>query len=398
MARIAYVCADAGVPVFGTKGASVHVQEIVRAFGRMGHDITLFAARRGGEPADDLREVPVHSIPAPPKGDPAMRERAALADNRSLRRALARHGSFDVVYERYSLWSHAGMEFARREGLPGLLEVNAPLVLEQARHRTLVHRAAAERVAQRVFAAATALIAVSPGVTTYLRNACPAAVDRIHTIPNGVDPARFPAERFERRPGADSNGPFTIGFLGTLKPWHGLDVLMDAFVRLHAETPDIRLLVVGDGPQRESIESAAIRHGLTSAVHLTGAVAPSQVPDWLYRMDVAVAPYPGLADFYFSPLKIHEYMAAALPVVTSRVGDLDRVVEHGVTGLLYNPDDPFALAAALRQLQHDPRLRQRLGAAGRRNVLRHHGWDAVAAGILRLTNQEPQRNSEACTA
>lgn len=398
MTRIAYVCADAGVPVFGTKGASVHVQEIVRAFGRMGHDVTLFTARRGGEPPDDLREVPVRSLPAPPKSDPAMRERATLAANRSLRRALNRYGSFDVVYERYSLWSHAGMEFARREGLPGLLEVNAPLVLEQARHRTLVHRATAERVAQRVFAGSTALIAVSPGVATYLRNACPAAVDRIHVIPNGVDPARFPAERFDQPPEAGSNGPFTIGFLGTLKPWHGLDVLMDAFVRLHAETPDIRLLVVGDGPQRESIEATAMRYGITSALQLTGAVTPAQVPDWLFRMDVAVAPYPASSDFYFSPLKIHEYMAAALPVVTSRVGDLDRVVEHGVTGLLYDPDDPFALAAVLRQLQHDPRLRQKLGAAGRSNVLRQHAWDAVAAGILRLTHQEPERNSEACTA
>lgn len=398
MTRIAYVCADPGVPVFGTKGASVHVQEIVRAFGRLGYDVTLFAARRGGEPPTDLRGVPVESLPAPPKGDPAVRERAALATNRALRRTLARHGPFRVIYERYSLWSHAGMEFARREGLPGLLEVNAPLIREQARHRTLVHGAAAERVADRVFAAATALIAVSPGVATYLENTCPAAVGRIHVISNGVDPSRFPTERFERRPEADKHAPFTIGFLGTLKPWHGLDVLMDAFARLHAETPDIRLLVVGDGPERESIEAAAVRHGVASAVRLTGAVTPSQVPDWLYRMDVAVAPYPASSDFYFSPLKIHEYMAAALPVVTSRVRDLDRVVEQGVTGLLYTPGDPVALAAVLRRLQRDPGLCRRLGAAGREKVLRQHGWDSVAARILQLIDREPQHHREVCTA
>lgn len=393
MPRIAYVCTDPGVPVFGSKGASVHVQEVVRAFGRMGTDVTLFAARRGGEPPADLREITVHSLTAPPKDEPAVRERAALAANRALRAALTEYGPFDLVYERYALWSHAGMEYARAAGVPGILEVNAPLIQEQARHRTLIHRAAAERVAERVFAAAHALVAVSPGVAAYLQR-FPATVGRVHVIPNGVDPQRFSAGRFARRPAEGGDATFTIGFLGTLKPWHGLDVLMTAFARLHAETSNVRLLIVGDGPERESIETAIARHGLASVVQLTGAVSPSEVPDWLRRMDVAVAPYPDLAEFYFSPLKIHEYMAAALPVVASRVGDLDRVVEHGVTGLLHTPGDPAALAATLWQLSRDPELCRKLGSTGRERVLRRHSWDAVVARILRLAGRERQPERE----
>jgi glycosyltransferase involved in cell wall biosynthesis len=101
-------------------------------------------------------------------------------------------------------------------------------------------------------------------------------------------------------------------------------------------------------------------------------------------MDAAVAPYPALANFYFSPLKVYEYLAAGLPVVASRLGQLERLVEHGVTGLLVPPENAAALADALERLQGDGALRARLGQAARARVLRDHTWDAVVRRILRL--------------
>ena len=135
--RIAYICADMGVPVFGRKGSSIHVQEIIRAFIRQGARVELFATRfDGGRPAG-FDGVVIHRLPVPPKNsDGAARERAALEANRTLMDLLKREGSFDIVYERYSLWSYAGMEYARDIGMTGVLEVNAPLIEEQAQHRT----------------------------------------------------------------------------------------------------------------------------------------------------------------------------------------------------------------------------------------------------------------------
>src|SRR5258705_550398 len=77
-------------------------------------------------------------------------------------------GPFDLVYERYSLWSFAGMEYARAAKTKGLLEVNAPLIEEQAEHRGLVDRSGAERVAAQVLESASALLAVSEEVARYL--------------------------------------------------------------------------------------------------------------------------------------------------------------------------------------------------------------------------------------
>ncbi|MBF8301230.1 MAG: glycosyl transferase group 1, partial [Acidobacteria bacterium] len=145
--RVAYVCADPGVPAFGTKGSSVHLQEVVRALVRQGVTIELFVANQGGSPPRDLQAVGVQVLPIPKAADAADRERAALAANTELAARLASTGPYDCVYERYSLWSFAGMSFARRVGVPGLLEVNAPLIEEQAVHRSLVDRRAAEWVA-----------------------------------------------------------------------------------------------------------------------------------------------------------------------------------------------------------------------------------------------------------
>ncbi|MEY6432459.1 glycosyltransferase family 4 protein [Thioalkalicoccus limnaeus] len=393
MWRVAYVCADPGVPVFGTKGASIHVQEVVRALRRAGAEVTLFATRVGGAPPADLRGIAVQLLPGLPSGEPAVREQAALAANQALRAALTARGPFDLIYERYALWSHAGMDHAREAGTPGLLEVNAPLIEEQARHRALVHRDAAERVAARAFTAADALVAVSTGVAAYLAT-YPGLERRIHMIPNGVDPLRFPAARFARRPPAREDGTFTVGFVGTLKPWHGLEILMDAFARLHARHPDCRLLIVGEGPERRKIEATLEDRRIGFAARLTGAVAPDQVPEYLAAMDVGLAPYPELPDFYFSPLKVYEYMAAALPVVASRVGDLDQIVQPEITGLLCPPGDPAALTAMLERLRADAPLRRRLGNAARARALSEYSWDTVVTRILDLAGRGSSRTSE----
>ena len=103
--RIAYVCADAGIPVFGWKGSSLHVQEFIRALVKRGDCVELFATRVEGERPADLERVGVHPLPALPTNGRAVREQAALAANADLRAALEREAPFDLVYERYSLRS-----------------------------------------------------------------------------------------------------------------------------------------------------------------------------------------------------------------------------------------------------------------------------------------------------
>lgn len=377
--RVAYVCADRGVPVFGRKGCSIHVQEVVRALVRKSHKVDIFASRIGGDMPPDFENVRIHELPKIPKGEPAIREQAALAANVELRTMLDDEGPFDMVYERYSLWSFAGMKHASENGIPGLLEVNAPLIEEQASHRDLIDHAGAVRVAERTFGKASHLLPVSNEVAGYLRG-WPMARGRIHTVPNGVDAGRFPKDLAPSLP----SDAFTVGFVGTLKPWHGLSVLTEAFARLYEKHENVRLLMVGDGPERASMEGEFAKLGVSGAVHFTGAVGPEEVPGLLASMDAAVAPYPARANFYFSPLKVYEYMAAGLPVAVSRVGQLEDLLVDGENGILLPPGDANALADTLDVLRRDDELRARVGKEARRAVIENHTWDAVAGSIMDL--------------
>lgn len=385
--RIAYVNTDAGVPAFGHKGCSVHVQEVIRGFLAKGHAVDLFTTAVGGEPPQGLEAVRVVRLPPIPKADREVREQAALAANTQVRATLEREGPYSMVYERCALWSFAGMEYAQAAGVPGVLEVNAPLIDEQAAHRGLVDRPAAEQAALRTFSAARALAAVSQEVAEYLERYAQAR-GRVQVVPNGVDVARFEADLAPALPSVP--GTFTVGFVGTLKPWHGLPVLADAFVALRKQVPKARLLIVGDGPERSPLEEQLRAGGADAAAILTGAVAPAQIPGLLASMNVAVAPYPQTSTFYFSPLKVYEYMAAGLPVVASRIGQLSGLIEHDLNGLLCSPGNAGELAQALARLYREPALGLRLGRAARETVARDHTWSAVVTRLLELV-ERPDR-------
>ena len=369
--HIAYVCADAGIPVFGTKGASIHVQSVVRAALKAGHRVTLFATRFDGHVPPGLENVACVHLPEIPQGDPTKRAHAALEARDHIAERLDAHAPYDMVYERYSLWSDVGMRWARKHGIPGILEVNAPLIEEQRTHRQLVLEDEARAVAQSAFSQASAILAVSPGVADYLHT-WPGTKGRVHVVANGVDPSSSAdsAElRAARHADISNETPVVIGFLGTLKPWHGLP-----------------LLVVGDGPGRTDMESSLTALGLLQHCRFTGAVQAHEVPGLLAQMDIATAPYPAQDNFYFSPLKIYEYLAAELPVVTTRVGHLATVVLQDVDGLLVPPGDPDAFADALATLVQDPALRLSMGRRGRQRIVAEHSWDAVIARILAMAD------------
>lgn len=371
--RIAYVCADPGIPVFGSKGASIHVQGVVRAMIRAGHEVVLLAARAGDVVPAWAAGLRFESLP---RLQGELPDHAAVAaHNHAIADALQEVGPVDVVYERLSLWSFGALEHARRERFPACLEVNAPLVDEAVTHRGLRERATADRAVARALAAASQVIAVSDEVASWARSN-PCTTGPVVVEPNGVDPARFTTRRPE--PGA----PFTLGFIGTLKPWHGLDQLADTFALVKRRVPDARLLIVGDGPGRESLTARLVRRDVCDAVVFTGAVPPEAVGEQLARMHVALAPYPALGPFYFSPLKVVECQAAGVPVVASEVGQLRSIIRHRETGWLVAPGSARAMALACLAIHAAPAQAATMANVARAEVLAERSWDAVVERIL----------------
>ena len=382
--RVAYICADPGVPVFGHKGCSIHVQEVLRSLCRHGARVELFANRVGGAPEQDLKRVKLNRLPRLPGRGVAGRESACIAANQSLRRALERSNSFDLLYERYSLWSWAGLDYARERKRPGLLEVNAPLIEESRTHRRLSDEREALRISLQAFSAASQLIAVSQELARYVEH-LGVPSDKIQVVPNGVN-----LERFTGLPPSLESGsrPFTVGFCGSLRPWHDLPTLLEGFRLLHQSDETCRLLVVGDGPGASWLSEQIAGTPLRQAVILRGGVSGGEVPALLKQMDVGVAPYPALTDFYFSPLKIYEYMATGLPIVTAGIGQPGRLIQDGVSGLLYAPGVPAALGECLLRLRRDAELRSRLGKTALRVANTKHSWDRRVERILEIAGAD----------
>ena len=402
---IAYVSADRGVPVGGTKGASIHVRGVAEALVRRGHEVHLLAARTDPEAdgfASQVRGVPfdrvlknVRRSVAEAGSDAALaRDLHGLMLNECFARELgllADKTRIDAVYERYSLWSWAGYRFAREHGLPWILEVNAPLVEEERTYREIRLEETAIGIENILLREADAIVVPAAELAHYIQDRV-GPRSGIVVEPNGVDfalldaapspPAEFAALLRDR---------FVVAFAGSLKPWHGIDRLLRAFDRLRADVPDAHLLVVGDGPLGPQVESAVKRHG-TERITWTGAVPHGEVLGWLRCADVGVAPYPVLDRFYFSPLKVVEYLACGLPVVASDLGQLRQLVRPNETGLLVPPGDVRALAGALQRLAEDRHLRKSMGRRALARARGHHSWDRVAQRIERLFIRRLPRN------
>jgi glycosyltransferase involved in cell wall biosynthesis len=293
----------------------------------------------------------------------------------------------DFVYERYAAFGYGGIAVARALGVPHVLEVNAPLAFEHEKRRGMEVRELARDAERRIFLATDQVVVVSRELGDLVTaQGVPAA--RVTVLPNAVDPERF-------APGAATDGQAlrrryrlegtrVIGFVGSLKPWHGTETLVEAFHRLHATAPHTRLLIVGDGPERQALERRVEAHRLGDTVCFTGNVSPDEVPASIAAMDVAVAPYVPSETFYYSPLKIFEYMAMAKPVVAGSIGQVRELVRDGDTGLLFEPGSVEQLTRALGRLVEDPPLCERMGAKGRAWILAEHSWMQNAEKLVRL--------------
>ena len=392
MMRVAYVCCDPGVPVFGYKGCSIHVQEVLRELLRCGAQVDLFAVRVGGTPPVGLQGVRVHSIDVVQTDDSESREHALLAANEIVRNLLECNGPYHLVYERYSLWFYAAMEYARNWLTPGILETNSPLIEEQALYRKLTNRDLAEQTTRRAMISAGAIVAVSQSVADYTRQQR-LSTEEIHVIPNGVDLARFQREDQSVFPRVA--GKFTVGFVGTLKPWHGVADLIDAFSILSKQNAAARLLIVRDGPERKRLEQqvAELAESAAGSVRFTGAVPPQEIPAMLGSMDVAVAPFLSQDNFYFSPLKIFEYMAAGLPTLASQIGQIPDIIQHGKTGLLFPPGEVQILADGLIHLSRNSELCASLGAAARSTAQAGFTWEMVVSRTLEIADRLRKKSS-----
>jgi glycosyltransferase involved in cell wall biosynthesis len=406
--RVLYLCPDLGIPVLGHKGASVHVRELVGAFGRASHSVILATPLLNKSPWEEPARLDASLLHVPPGPDVITAVLALKTFNETLgvenslpgelrrilhnqewgiklKRKFENHRP-DFIYERASLYATAGVFLARELEIPLILELNTPLAVEQTTYRATGLGELAAQAECWTLSHADAVITVSAVLRDYALS-LGVEPDRVLVVPNGVDTALF-------RPGAPDAEIRTrwglgdspvLGFVGGLRPWHGVEVLPALLDRLVRRHPDLRLVVVGDGPLRGELERDLRERRLAQSVVFTGWIPHEEVAALIREFDVAIAPYPRPEhDFYFSPLKLFEYMACGVSVVASALGQVEEVVRDGETGLLYPPGAFDALANACDRLLADPDLRRRMGRAAAKEVHGRYTWDRNAQRVVEL--------------
>ena len=379
--NILYITADRGIPVRGTKGAAVHVRSLCAAFDQLGHQVTIMTPRPGPNPGQPVR-ARLLEVPLPEDDVSAEQQAIAYADMLlAAAREEVRRGSYDFIYERYSLWSDVGARLQSETGLPFVLEVNAPLLEEAAQYRSLDEVEHAQEIERRQFQGAAAVAVVSESLKDYVRSRADRE-DNVHVVPNGVDPQHFhPAVRGGRvhhRWGL--NGKKVVGFAGRARPWHDIDTLLRAFAMLYAQDANTHLLLVGQMP--DDINSRLSQLGIQSAVTQTGPVPHAEVPEHIAAMNVAVSTHAPMDTFYFSPLKLYEYMACGVPVVAAALGQPSQRIQPGINGEVYRPGDAADLAYRIGKLLDQPAYANEIAWNGSVDILQQFTWTHNAQQVI----------------
>jgi glycosyltransferase involved in cell wall biosynthesis len=272
--RILYVNQDVGIDWCGHAGGATHIQSVLRAMRRLGHNVHILVRKPPHYPRPAGLDIPCYLGPEE-----------------------VQWNKFDLVYERYSLWGELSLHYQ----LPWHLEINAPLIEEQMRYRTPIDVTRATQIRDAVCRRVQRILIVSISLSSYITAD---AKSKVTVVPNCVDRRMFYPRPLPKT--------FAFGYVGSMRPWHDLDTPLESFTQLHGRYPEINFHVVGSST-REELYREKYRN---PNIRFHGLVPPAQVPDFLQQITCGIALFTSDAPDYFSPLKIQEYLATHRTVLT----------------------------------------------------------------------------------
>ncbi|HET6224243.1 MAG TPA: glycosyltransferase family 4 protein, partial [Dongiaceae bacterium] len=321
---------------------------------------------------------------------------------------LARAIGPDVIMERYYNFAGGGVWAARRHSIPSILEVNALIIDPPA----VFKRRLDDWLGGPMRRWALTQCRWAGRIVTPLHTTIPPEIPRakIVELPWGANVERFAPRgqgTGDREQGTGDRGqegvveqiaslspvPYplspTVVFLGSFRAWHGVLDFVRAATLLLAQGCDYRFLLIGDGPERAAAERLAA--AWPGHFEFTGEVAYDEGPALLAGASIGVAPFntaphPALraAGFFWSPLKVYEYMAAGLPVVTVDIHPLNQVIRDGQEGALFREGDVEGLAAAIARILDNPDAARAIGLRARARVVECYSWAHHCAELERI--------------
>ncbi len=383
--RILYTAVDTPIP--GTHGGSVHVLELCRALAQRGHDVHIVApqletrgadaseVRSPGAGGDATVPVPIVRIPRPRR----FFEWTAVTDIRQVAEVVQP----DVLVERFYTFGGGGIWAAHKLGLPAVLEVNSPARRYPGSWRDRIDRLSlvgpVHRWRRRQLAWSDGIYATSKRLLP------PELQESVAVVTNGVDIGRFRPASMGREPG----GPLRCVYASSFRSWHGAIDLVEAVAKCVSCGIDLRVTCLGNGPFWRKAHEAAKHAGVLEVMRFVGNVPFQDVPEHLAQADVGLAPFSPAAfpalrlGWFWSPIKIFEYLASGLAVVTIGIQEL-RELLPGSVARFYTPGDVDGLAHAIEALAADRAALEQMQLASRSLAKSRFTWDHQAAAVENL--------------
>jgi glycosyltransferase involved in cell wall biosynthesis len=297
------------------------------------------------------------------------------------------HFKPDLIYERGAYLQVSGINVSKKRNILHIIEMNAPFIdevysFERASTLWIKKARQIERLQiqypSKVYVVSSALKEYYSRYVTF--------TEKIIVAPNSVNIKNLKISQELKKQiilRYSLQGKTIIGFVGSMFPYHGVDILIKAFSEINRNRKDTVLLIVGDGAILPDLMQFALQLKVEKHIVFTGAIPHSDVFSYIDLMDITVM---AKSNWYGSPVKIFEYGAMKKAIVAPDIAPIRDVMENEKDGLLVNPDHS-ELATAIERLINDMGLRKKMALEFHEKIIENYTWDKFVQGLIGSISQ-----------
>lgn len=385
--KILYYSAHPALNLASPSGYGTHMRETIRSFKGLGHEVQTFIV--GGE------HIPSHNKV---KGKSFLKEFfkiitpsiiwESIKDFQLIRNdklnelkliQILKEYQPDIIYERGYYLLLSGVNAAKNLDCFHVLEMNAPYPEERTKMsgKSLFYKYALK--AEYLQTSLTnKLVVVSGALKEYYSKGNPEVLSKTLIVHNAISESFIQSiseiERDQLKKELTLENKLVIGFVGSIFPYHGVEMLVSAFKKDYANSKDVGLLIVGDGVGLNDLMKTNTE---VKNIIFTGNINSNNIPSYINLMDICVM---ARSNWYGSPVKIFEYGAYKKPVIVPRVSPVLEIIDSEVDGIFV--DSEGELITAMKRLIEDKTKRVLMGEALHRKIIEKHTWKKNAIRIL----------------
>jgi glycosyltransferase involved in cell wall biosynthesis len=390
--KILYYSAHPSLPLYAKNGSGTHMREMINAMRELGHEVQplIIADKRnppcfvkGSGKTGGLKGLIKKIIPGVVWR--SFKEFRLLQLDRKAEAILLKEiDRFqpDMVYERAAYLQLSGVNAVKKKKCLHYMEINAPFIneVEEFEKAPTIWKSKARRAEYWQVTSPDKVYVVSNVLKRYYMRYM-IENKKIEVLPNCVNTSKAICNQelkdsLRKKFGLEAKT--VIGFVGSIFPYHGIDLLIRGFATTAKEKPEAVLMIVGDGATIPELKDLSRKLGLEDRVIFTGSVPNEDIFSYIDLIDIAVMVK---SNWYGSPVKLFEYGAMKKPIVAPLTEPVLDVMEKGVHGLLIQSDE-ISVSSAINSLITDKKLRSGLANAFHEKVTQQHTWHKAAEAVL----------------